>query len=80
MKNWSDIKSREERGESRPLTNTNISSKERRSEIIQNILSLFVNPLWLELWRVIDDSKKRRIVLCQIQEYLCKGPSPILFI
>jgi len=43
IKNWSDIKSRGSREESRPLTNTNISSKERRSEIIPNILSLFVN-------------------------------------
>ena len=43
MKNWGNIKSREDRGESRFMTNTNISSEERRSEIIPNILGLFVN-------------------------------------
>jgi len=43
MKDKYDIKSREDRAESRSLTNTNISSKERRSEIIPNILDLSIN-------------------------------------
>ena len=78
MKNKYDIKSREDRAESRSLTNTNISSKERRSEIIPNILDLSINwitgeklgylsqsPLWLESWEEVDDLRRGRTTLCQ---------------